>query len=239
MITEDHIEDLCITGFQETGWEFRHGPDIAPDSETPERTDYRQVLLPTQLREALRRLNPDVPDAVLDEVLHHIAKPDHPSLIQSNRAFHETLIDGVPVEVDGEGGGAGDFGWPACPCRFADSQLIKKIAGYHQFHAVREAVRATVTAATMPALPEDNRVEEAAGDLRQAGRGAQGRHRLAHPRVRQEYFHGVFCRQADAAAGDAEPDAGRGHRPQRPGRPVVPDLCWGAGAVEGGATAGS
>lgn len=29
-------------------------------------------------------------------------------------------------------------------------QVIKKIAGYHQFHAVREAVRATVIAASSP-----------------------------------------------------------------------------------------
>ena len=103
-MTESDLEQLALTWFQDTGWEFRHGPDIAPDTETPERTDYRQVLLHTQLRAALHRLNPDVPDAVLDEVLHHIAKPDHPSLIQSNRAFHEALIDGVPVEVEGEGG---------------------------------------------------------------------------------------------------------------------------------------
>lgn len=107
-MTEDDLEQLALTWFRDTGWEFRHGPDIAPDSDTPERTDYRQVLLTTQLREALHRLNPDVSDSVLDEVLHHIAKPDHPSLIQSNRAFHEALIDGVPVEVEGEGGRRGD-----------------------------------------------------------------------------------------------------------------------------------
>jgi len=29
-------------------------------------------------------------------------------------------------------------------------QIIKKIAGYHQFHAVREAVKATVIAASSP-----------------------------------------------------------------------------------------
>lgn len=29
-----------------------------------------------------------------------------------------------------------------------DERLIKKIAGYHQFHAVREAVQATIVAST-------------------------------------------------------------------------------------------
>lgn len=41
----------------------------------------------------------------------------------------------------------------------ADDGLIKKIAGYHQFHAVREAVRATVIAATQP-QPAVNKAED-------------------------------------------------------------------------------
>ena len=28
MITEDHLEQLCLTWFQDSGWEFRHGPAI-------------------------------------------------------------------------------------------------------------------------------------------------------------------------------------------------------------------
>ena len=67
---------------------------------------------------------------------------------------------------------------------------------------------------------------EAARHLWQRGaaRLAQGRHRVAHPGLGQEHLHGLLCRQADAAAGDGEPDHRRRHRPQRPGRPVVPDL---------------
>jgi type I restriction enzyme R subunit len=103
-VTEDDLEQLALAWFQDAGWDYLHGPDIAPDSDTPERSDYRQVLLPGHLRAALHRLNPNVPEATLDEVAHQLAKPDHPSLIQSNRAFHEALIAGVPVivEIDGE-----------------------------------------------------------------------------------------------------------------------------------------
>ncbi len=107
-MTEDDLEQLALTWFQDSGWEYRHGPDIAPDGDTPERTDYRQVLLQGRLHEALRRLNPDVPDAVLEEVLHRVAKLHEPSLVQSNRGFHETLLDGVPVEMDIEGVKRGD-----------------------------------------------------------------------------------------------------------------------------------
>jgi len=108
VITENVLEGLALTWFQDTGWDYRAGPDIAPDSDSPQRTDYRQVLLQGELREALARLNPQIPAAVLDDVAHQLGKPDHPSLIQSNRAFHEALVGGVPVEVEINGERRGD-----------------------------------------------------------------------------------------------------------------------------------
>lgn len=56
MITESELEAQAITWFQDTGWEFRHGPYIAPDGDAPERVDCRQVILTTRLLDALRRL---------------------------------------------------------------------------------------------------------------------------------------------------------------------------------------
>ncbi|MBI5936572.1 MAG: type I restriction endonuclease subunit R [Betaproteobacteria bacterium] len=108
MITEDQLEQLALTWFQDSGWEYRHGPDIAPDGDTPERADYRQVLLQGRLHEALCRLNPDVPDAVLEEVLHRVAKLHQPSIIQSNLSFHEVLLDGLAVIVEKKGEKRGD-----------------------------------------------------------------------------------------------------------------------------------
>jgi len=107
-MVENDLEQLALTWFQDTGWDYRAGPDIAPDSDSPQRTDYRQVLLQGELREALSRLNPQIPAAVLDDVAHQLGKPDHPSLIQSNRAFHEALVGGVPVEVEINGERRGD-----------------------------------------------------------------------------------------------------------------------------------
>ena len=107
-MTEDDLEQLALTWFQDSGWEYRYGPDISPDGDTPERTDYRQVLLQGRLFDALRRLNPEVPDAVLEEVLHRVAKLHEPSVIQSNRSFHETLLDGLAVIVEKNGEKRGD-----------------------------------------------------------------------------------------------------------------------------------
>ena len=53
MTTENDLEQLALTWFQDSGWEYRHGPDIAPDGDTPERADYRQVLLQGCLHEVV------------------------------------------------------------------------------------------------------------------------------------------------------------------------------------------
>ena len=108
MITEDHLEQLALTWFRDSGWEYCYGPDIAPDGTAPERADYRQVVLAVRLLDALRRLNPDIPEVVLDEVAHRVGKLHEPSLIQSNRVFHELLLDGVAVEVEVDGVKRGD-----------------------------------------------------------------------------------------------------------------------------------
>ncbi len=108
MLTENELEALALTWFQDSGWEYRHGPDIAPDGETPERADYRQVVLTGRLREALQRLNLDMPEFVSDEVLHRVTTLHELSLVQSNLCFHEALVDGLPVEVEQGGEKRGD-----------------------------------------------------------------------------------------------------------------------------------
>ncbi|HEX5364788.1 MAG TPA: type I restriction endonuclease subunit R, partial [Gallionella sp.] len=108
MINEDHLEQLALTWFQDCGWEYCYGPDIAPDGTAPERADYKQVVLVERLLDALGRLNPGVPESVLDEVAHRVGKLHEPSLLQSNRSFHELLLDGVAVEVEVDGVKRGD-----------------------------------------------------------------------------------------------------------------------------------
>ncbi len=36
MITEDHLEQLALAWFNDSGWECCHGPDIAPDGDGSE-----------------------------------------------------------------------------------------------------------------------------------------------------------------------------------------------------------
>ncbi len=70
-----------------------------PDAKTPgtERASYREVLLRHRLREAVRRLNPDIPASAQDEAVRMVMNPNIPGQIQANRQMHRWLVEGVPV----------------------------------------------------------------------------------------------------------------------------------------------
>ena len=109
MITEDALEALAIQWFQDAGWTYRAGPEIAPDGDIPARNDWREVVLAGELAQALTQLNAGLPASALDEALQMVTRPDQPSLLQSNRHLHELLCDGVPVEItDAQGLKRGD-----------------------------------------------------------------------------------------------------------------------------------
>jgi type I restriction enzyme, R subunit len=63
LITEDHLEQQCLEWFQELGYTHVFAPQLDSDGTSPERTDFRQVILTGRLRSALQRLNPEVPAA--------------------------------------------------------------------------------------------------------------------------------------------------------------------------------
>ena len=97
-VTESTVEDAALAWLESLGWSIAHGPDIAPDTPGAERTDYGQMVLEQRLRDALTRLNPDLPDAVLDDAFRQLNRPEGPTLEARNRAFHRLLVDGVTVE---------------------------------------------------------------------------------------------------------------------------------------------
>ncbi|PKO29621.1 MAG: DEAD/DEAH box helicase [Betaproteobacteria bacterium HGW-Betaproteobacteria-9] len=106
MLNEQQLEDLCIGWFQQTGWQFVHGPDIAPEGDRPERADFRQVILHDRLLAALARINPQIPAAALEQAVHTLHTVSEPLQVVRNRAVHRLLLGGVDVSFanpDGEG----------------------------------------------------------------------------------------------------------------------------------------
>jgi type I restriction enzyme R subunit len=98
--TESTVEEAALAWLEALGYAVLHGPDIAAGEPAAERSDpnYRDVLLEGRLRQALVRLNPDLPHEALEEAFRKLTRTDAPSLVERNRAVHRMLVDGVTVE---------------------------------------------------------------------------------------------------------------------------------------------
>ena len=108
-LNESIVEDAALEWFGELGYAVGHGPQMAPGELAAERASFADVVLEARLRDAIGRLNPAVPDEAREEALRKVLRVATPSLTQTNRAFHQMLRDGVPVEYPrADGSIAGD-----------------------------------------------------------------------------------------------------------------------------------
>ena len=94
-ITENDVEETTLAWLSDLGWEVLYGPDI---SDGGERDDHSQVVLERRLRDALSRLNPDLPAAALVDARRRLTRPEGATLEARNRSFHQMLVNGVTVE---------------------------------------------------------------------------------------------------------------------------------------------
>ncbi|MBL9179278.1 MAG: type I restriction endonuclease subunit R [Verrucomicrobiaceae bacterium] len=98
-LTESIVEDAALTWFGELGYSCLGAEALTPTLSHGERESYGEVVLVGRLREALRRLNPAIPEEAREEALRKVLRVATPSLVQTNRAFHRLLRDGVDVSV--------------------------------------------------------------------------------------------------------------------------------------------
>jgi type I restriction enzyme R subunit len=110
-LNENAIEQLAIELLEQQGWKHLYGPDIAPNSDNPQRSSYQEVLLPESLRSAIRRLNPSLPGTAHDDAFKQVERVHAPELIASNQAFHRLLTEGVKVTVRQDGNDRGEIVW--------------------------------------------------------------------------------------------------------------------------------
>lgn len=107
-MTEDQLEQETLAWLQDVGYTHAYGPDMAPDGRTPERGNFRQVLLTGRLRAAIERLNPGVPPAARDDALKQVLELGIAALLPANRHFHRLLVAGVPVQYQTDDERAGE-----------------------------------------------------------------------------------------------------------------------------------
>ena len=108
-MTEDQLEQETLVWLHDVGYAVRSGVDIAPDGPAPERANHREVLLLERLRQAIARLNPGIPAAAREDAVQRVQNLGLSVQLAANRAFHQLLVGGVPVQYQQNGETRGDF----------------------------------------------------------------------------------------------------------------------------------
>lgn len=86
------------------GYDYEFGPDLAPGQVLGERENFREVVLAGRLKRSIRRLNPDLPEAAIDDVLRAIKSVEHPNLEIANKEVYKLLTEGVRLGVRDQAG---------------------------------------------------------------------------------------------------------------------------------------
>jgi len=97
-LNESTVEYAALEWFEQLDYAIGHGTDFAPGEPDSQRNSSAEVVLPGRLRVAIARLNPTIPEEAREDALRKVLRVGTPALIQTNRAFHKLLRDGVPVE---------------------------------------------------------------------------------------------------------------------------------------------
>jgi len=110
-ITESAIEKFAIELLEHQGYHYIYAPSIAPDSDTPERQSFEDVLLMERLQTAVDRINPRIPADAREDAVKQIQRLNSPELITNNEAFHRMLTEGIKVSYHKDGNDRGDLVW--------------------------------------------------------------------------------------------------------------------------------
>ena len=90
----DHLRDVL-------GWEtvYAHNTETFGPNGTLGRDSERDAVLKRELRSALERLNPEIPQSAREQAIERVTRSDlSRSLIQHNRDFYTFIREGVPVD---------------------------------------------------------------------------------------------------------------------------------------------
>ncbi|MEE4577420.1 type I restriction endonuclease subunit R [Paenibacillus polymyxa] len=96
---EDELEQAVLEWFQNLGYQTLYGPDISHGGSFAERESFGDVVLYSRLHSALKRINRQYSETIIDELVKKITRQQSLSIIQNNVAFQKMITDGIDVEV--------------------------------------------------------------------------------------------------------------------------------------------
>jgi len=103
-LTEAEVEAVLLDQLGALGYTCLNDAVSGPDGSAPERDAYSDTILVRRLRDAIARLNPQIPEDAREDALRRIMANERPSLIEENRRLHRAMVEGVPVEYRAEDG---------------------------------------------------------------------------------------------------------------------------------------
>ncbi|WP_373032867.1 type I restriction endonuclease subunit R [Sulfurovum sp.] len=102
-ISENEIELFAIELLEKQGFEYIYAPNVAPDSDTPMRDSFEEVILKDKLQNALTALNPALEHDLIFDALKQIERLGTTELLTDNETFHKMLTEGITLEVQRDG----------------------------------------------------------------------------------------------------------------------------------------
>jgi len=90
ILSEEEIELMALQTLQEQGYEIINGATI--------QRDYNEVILSQYLKEAIHKINKDVPADIKEEAFRNVLRIQSTTLLADNEAFHKLLTEGVDVK---------------------------------------------------------------------------------------------------------------------------------------------
>ena len=101
---EADLEAVVLDLLGTLRWSVAYGPGIAPGELAAERDDYREVVLVGRLRDAVARLNPEIPLDAVEDALKTVLRPESQVAESENWRAYRLLVEGVPVDFRGSDG---------------------------------------------------------------------------------------------------------------------------------------
>lgn len=97
-LSEADVELTLLEQFKGLGYGVASDEVIGPDGHNPERESYAEVILNQRFKDAVARLNPDLPEEARQDAVRKVMQSELPSLLEENRRLHKLMTEGVDVE---------------------------------------------------------------------------------------------------------------------------------------------
>ena len=103
-MSEGVVEEACIEFFRALGYHTLYGPEIGPGGAAQERRSWDDTVLVGRLRDAVSRINPDLPASSVDSVVASVLRAESQNALAENLRVHQLVTGGVPVEYRAKDG---------------------------------------------------------------------------------------------------------------------------------------